>query len=392
MVVSHYSTTYIAVGLFLGYRIVESVTSYFHKDVNNFVFLKYSYILFLFMVTFLWYSQLTFGFNGATEFISKSVLNIGSLFSSDVQQKGQSPLDSFNLFSKAGTSPVSIFQINENDDKIALKQYGRSALYTNDYLVQQPIYNPTNSALAQKFDEGRNLLKLAGNLWITLGALLVGVIAWLKKPHDRLAYLQLTSIILFAVAVFLPFFSISYGEDRLYQQLLIVFAASMMLSITSITKNNKILKFLEFGALAFVCLYFVFLNNVVYQFTPSSEQAVSMSNSGEQYYEYYINTSDVKAAQWFDKNRNDNLPVYADTFSQYRMISDASLRLLKGLSAGVFPNTLPRESYVYQSSVNTTTQTAFISDEGVLLYQFPTEFLSSHKNTIYNNSSSIIYR
>jgi uncharacterized membrane protein len=392
MVVSHYSTSYIAIGLLFIYTLVEAVHSrYFSKARAEAPFLRYTYVLLLVLFSFLWYSQLTYGFNGATQFITKSFDNVGSLFKSDVQQQGQSPLDHLDIFSTPGSTSINPIQYYQDQYNQASRQYGKT-LYATNYGLQFSPYTPVNSILAQNLSLTRSLLKVTGNVLVSLGVLVGLVVYWKKKALKRINFLQLSSLLFFGVALFLPFFSISYGEDRLYEQLLIVMSGSIAIYTSLPFLSKRWRQVVQAGLLLFVIAYFLVLNEVPQQFTTSSAQSIAFSNSSEQYDEYYIATSDVVASQWLAKTRNVALPIYGDHFSQYRLVTEGGLSLLSKLHTGVFPNALPKNSYVYQSAVNTRTQTAFDDDGSVILYRFPSNFLSTQKNTIYSNGQDIIYR
>jgi uncharacterized membrane protein len=393
MIVSHYSTSYVAVFLFLIYLLIQYLLKFFQKEkLHADSFLKYQHILILILFSFLWYSQLTVGFNNVTQFVAKSFGNIGSLFSSDVQQEGQTPLDHFNIFSSAGSTSVNPFQYANNQSQKALQRYGKSGLYpTTNNTFQTPPYTPQDSNVAQRLSLIRNILKVLGNLLVIFGIAGLLVTAWRKDKLSKLHILQLASIIFFAIALFLPFFSVSYGEDRLYQQLLIIIAGSVSVySVLNFLKGRwRILA--EASLTIFVIAYFLLLTQVLQVFTVSSQQSMATSNNSEQYYEYYVNDSDVKAAQWLAKNRNSEVPIVGDNFSQYRIATYSNLSILEQFQDGVFEGTIPRTSYVYESSTNTMTQTAFDNNGSIILYKFPTSFLDSQKDTLYTNKMDTIW-
>jgi len=392
MIVSHYSTSYIAIGLFLFYRLMISLIDIAKKfkPISPHL-LKYSFILIFFLFTFFWYSQVTTGFGNATQFVTKSFQNIGSLFSSDVQQQGQGPLDHLNIFSTAGSAALSPFNYANNQKEGAQKLYSNSQLYGQNYGLQAPRYTPDDSTASQNLSNLRNLLKVLGNLLISLGVVVAFIVAWRAKNIKTVNLLQLAGLLFLLIAMFLPFFSISYGEDRLYQQLLI-FASGATAAAFSLKFRGRLKHVIQWGLLGFVIVYFLILNQVLQQFTVSSQQSMALSNKGNQYLEYYVSTQDVNASKWLSANRNPLIPIYGDNYSQYRLVTDAELSLLTEFRTGVLPDSLPRNSYVYQSTTNTQTQTAFDSDEGLILYKFPVDFLSSQKDQIYSNNSDIIYR
>src|SRR4030042_937695 len=110
MIVSHYSTTYIALAIFL----FSYILIFFYKKLENRKIKKGKIkekdrqefcltifpIVLLLIFGFLWYSQLTNLSDGLIDFMYKSFSRLGDIFNEDVQAKGQSPLKQFNVLYK----------------------------------------------------------------------------------------------------------------------------------------------------------------------------------------------------------------------------------------------------------------------------------------------------
>jgi uncharacterized membrane protein len=392
MVVSHYSTSYITIGIFLLYCLIQTIRKIiWRRHLNEASLLSYGYVIILLLCTFLWYSQLTTGFSGVDQFMTKSFQNIGSLFSSDTQQQGQTAASHLNFFNNsAGVAPVTPPEYAAQQVQKVQAEYGNNNLYPADYGFEQASYEPQNSKLSQNINFIRNILKASGNLLVGIGIVIIGFIAWRKRKITNLVCLQLTSLLFFAIALYLPFFSISYGEDRLYLQMLVALSAGVVVygSIYFIKKRWHFI--IQILLLVFITAYFLLLNQVPQQLTTSSQQSLTLGNNNEQYFVFYIYSSDVVAAKWLEQNVNHAIPVFGDSYSHNKIATGAGL--FTKFNSGVLPGGIPRLSYVYQDTSNTVTGAAFDDDQGTIIYEFPTDFLSFQKDTVYTNKQDIIYR
>lgn|GEM_PF-6426973 len=388
MIVSHYSTSYVAIGLFIIFYLVQLWRRTITHKVIDMHFAQFSYLLIFLLFTFFWYSQVTTGFSNATQFFTKSFQNIDSLFSSDVQQNGQTAFSNFNIFSTAGTAPITPIQYAEQKSKQAENLYGSSNLYNVDYGLQQAPYQPADSQSSQRINLLRSILKVGGNALISLGVVFVALMAWKKRETTQLVWIQISSLILFSIALFLPFFSSSYGEDRLYLQFLVI--SSGALGVYCSFKSSRWGMWAHYSLLGFVVLYFLILNQVPQYFMRSAQQTLALGNNNEQYYIYNIQQSDVVAVKWLSYN-SESLPVYGDYYSRFRLTTGLGLHTGNFMN-GVLPDSLPRKSLVFQDASNTLTKTAFDDNQGILLYQFPESFLNYRKSVIYTNAKDVIYR
>jgi uncharacterized membrane protein len=114
MIVSHYSTTYLALGLMLMTYLIYILLRRFRraeglekninfalkevsKDKHN---LSLIIIFSIFLFAFVWYSQVTKTSNNIEDFVSKTYQNMGQLFNQDFHTSNTSFADQFNLFYK----------------------------------------------------------------------------------------------------------------------------------------------------------------------------------------------------------------------------------------------------------------------------------------------------
>ncbi|MHB9129379.1 MAG: DUF2206 domain-containing protein, partial [Candidatus Humimicrobiaceae bacterium] len=118
MIVSHYSTSYVALAFFLGTYIL---TFLFRKWENRKInqrwrshekkqkyYLSGYLMIVLLVFGFVWYSTITHTTNGLVDFINNSSSNLENIFSDDVGSGKTSFLDQFNVFNKPKDQTLSV--------------------------------------------------------------------------------------------------------------------------------------------------------------------------------------------------------------------------------------------------------------------------------------------
>jgi hypothetical protein len=85
--------------------------------------------------------------------------------------------------------------------------------------------------------------------------------------------------------------------------------------------------------------------------------------------------------------------VVADIYASYKIYQSDEFNFNTGLQEDVLPQTITEDKYVYSSRANTIQKITFkFYNGGLLIYNFPTEFLNENKNLIYNNGGSEIFK
>jgi uncharacterized membrane protein len=106
MIVSHYSTSYLGILIFLLIFLLSNIYNLLHKKGPGKIIFdeRFSITIFLiiFAFTFLWYSQLTGTSSGLIQFVGKSIENAGDIFSGEVQAQDKSLISQLNPFQKEG--------------------------------------------------------------------------------------------------------------------------------------------------------------------------------------------------------------------------------------------------------------------------------------------------
>jgi hypothetical protein len=64
-----------------------------------------------------------------------------------------------------------------------------------------------------------------------------------------------------------------------------------------------------------------------------------------------------------------------------------------GLMQDITPETIAQDAYIYANYTNVRQGTVLSEYAGdTVFYQFPTEFVQQHKNTLYSNGSAEVHK
>ena len=404
MIVSHYSTSYIAFALFLSTYILTLLFSRLEnrktiqrklKHAKKLEYYLSGYlVLLLFVFGFLWYSPITHTSNGLIDFMNKSFRNLGNIFSEDVRVEQTSFLEQFNIFYKP------------KDKSILLQDYIKEAglkyenvSYINYYLPEKyesykPVEIPAELVpLRVSSNLSSNIYLFAETIKKSMKAfIIIGVIYLLFRVKDtEYKFLTLASLFWLVAIMILPFASIEYNLLRTYQQVLIILSLPVIpgsfVIFRFIKKENLMLSIVS---IIFI-LYFLFYSGFIPQLIGGSEALLHLNNFGTYFDKYYTHESGIKSAKWLSDNYDNKYFIYVDSSTS------SELKTFSDFKDGQFiyyilPSIIDRDAYVYLGYTNTVKKMITQSYNGAIMkYNFPAQSLNDNKNKIYNNGGSEIF-
>lgn len=386
MIVSHYSTTYVALILFAGIWITALVKKQFSKahaitlpTVNGKVLLS------LFLITFLWWGQITASDNNIVSFVKDSAGNITNLFASDIRDSNASVVSQFSYHSGDPVAALDAYT------KQTAQSYGPSngEVTDKDYKAA-PL--PSDAMAARLPGAAMSLVSLASRaaaiamkVFMILGvlAIIIG-----RRRRSALQGLAITSLILMIAITVLPLASLDYDMERLFNQVLSILVIGWMLTATFLVSRLRLLgKTVVVGTLLLFC---VANSGILSQLIGGGTFNMRFSNSGVNYDRFYTHTSEVQEAAWM----NTHVPATSDIFSDpdaKAKLSAYSAFSTTQIRNTILPFTILPGSYIYTSETNFLQQKAYVRSLGVTVpYDFPTDYLQT-KNTVYSNGNTAIY-
>jgi len=416
MIVSHYSTTYVALELFVFTYFIGLI---FRKTENKKPFLKIYeklnlkekgkklderkyylngngiMVFFLIVFAFLWYVQLTKISDDLVGNTYNIIKNMGKIFTQEMKSEE---------VRRALFGGVGIYTIKDLQDYAdnTLLDYHTNKPYINYYSSEkykeykpEPIYRkylPITNQIAQKtIYYSHEISKKSIKVFIIVGVFYLLFTQFKKRKMDiEYILMVLDCVFLVGVILFVPYVSIAYNFERLYQQALVI------LSLPVVLGGLVLFRFFKKENIKIILMTIIFIwyflpwSGFTYQLV-GGDSVMQLNNFGESYDRFYTHESEVKSSKWLSNNYDNNYLIYADRYSQIKLIS--FLNINTHIVEDMLPSTMDRKAYVYSSYVNTIENRTF-SCYGlkVMGYNFPTEFLNQNKNLIYNNGSSEVFK
>ncbi len=403
MVVSHYSTTYIAISLFLFVYLIFLLVRIVHvRFLSRTILgrakprLRFYSIAVLVIFTLFWNVQLTNTTAGLTRVISETYKNIGKTFTQDLKSGGIY----YSLFSFSSLNKDELLQeyvdtsINE-----ARQKYGGDELYdeniTNLYEIKRIEDFRSPLSIYGKYLEAvgispfklnyyfRQITARLLQLFMIIGSfvILFRKTKYINNLDREYVILIFGSFITLLIFILLPVLSIEYGAQRLFQQALTVCSLSLVIGVISI--------FGRYATTLIVFLLFLSLSGFLPYMTGGYFPQLNLYNSGSDYDSYYTHELEVTSMDWLSNNYNNTYDIYTNSSVHAKLAATEGLFSLKGL----LPSTIVRNSYIYLDYANVTKNIDYISYKGdLLIYNLPLDFFNQNKNLIYSNGETKIYR
>jgi len=430
MIVSHYSTTYAAIAVFVFLAFAYPITrAAFPRMGKMKIFADSGFaglrggvklppplitvwmLVFAISATFLWTSAFT---KTATGSIYKVIQETISTMKSNAREDAKSNDVLFSLFSfKKPPTAAELLQDYQKDISASAQalgdqenfydpaQYGGYRIEAVD-IPTLPL-TPAGRALAAA---GIDVAALAYILHQALARMMqLFVVAgfvfaifkskFIAKPvAAEFALLAAGSIGLLAAFVLLPTISAEYGIFRAFQQLLIFLGVFMAIGIAIPAARFR--KVGTIFAVAFMAILLFVETGAVTAVFGGYNPKLNLNNAGSYYDTYYIHSGEIAGAEWLvgqiEKSGNLNANVQADYFV-------ANIFTQAGIAEGLFPENsvypavVKKDSYVILGFTNATRQKSAVFYKGNLFtYTYPVHFLADNKDVIYDNRQTAIYR
>jgi uncharacterized membrane protein len=204
---------------------------------------------------------------------------------------------------------------------------------------------------------------------------------------QKLVWAGISAYALIACAVLVPYIQEYYNLTRLYLQMF--FILSIFASLGAYVAVSFLPRYRRPIVAVLAALLFCSLSGAFDQII-GGQARMTLDQPPANLDLTYIYDGEVASVHWLAAYRDPAYPIQADIVANLRLQSFGNLN---SDNFRIFPQTLGVESYVYLSHDNVRENIAFYQYQStVLAYAYPTAFLQSHKNLIYNDGDSEIYR
>lgn len=429
IILSHYTTTYTVIamilflllarpffqriGLFFQRKGMLSDSAALAFSPASFRPLKYitfSMVFFLILMSFLWSSVLT---DTSSNSLSRVIKETISVIRDNTKNDSRSADVLYSLFSLKKFDPKTELEGYYRNEVLTRHQLDPSGTYyetdmPDNYPIKLSSENTMPLTKAGVFLDARGIDVQAFNYFFRQASakvlqilILAGFLfvlyrkRFVRKPLDtEFILLAAGSLLLVLSQIVLPVLSVEYGILRAFQQGLFflgIFVVIGSLLPVSRLSAAKQLFFATFIAL----LFFLSSTGVFTQILGGYGAQLHLNNSGLYYDLYYLHGSEVASISWLDAAFKSSGGYVFQPYVQsdrYTFSKIESISSLKSLNY-IYPGLIRKDSYVFLGYSNVKKQQAAISYNGNnIIYDYSAKFLDSHKNLIYNNGESRIYR
>lgn len=429
MVFSHYSTSYIAVALFIGTYIANKLIrlvvnlnrpKWLSKITSRFsnremfkmpILISLPFVIGMMLCMLFWSVVITKTSSTFISTIKEIAVNIKHPFGID-DYWGPAK---YSLFNSKEVSPQELFDQYLKDTIEKTKQVDGENLYPEEvaekylsfpiYPVNEPlipitgvgsfIQNNLHINLMDFFNLIKQMYAKIIQVFLLIGFIGLAVGYGFKKniiqhvPSEFIA-LSIAGIGIMVAQTVLPANAIEYGLLRLFQQNLIFLSLPIICGILAVVSLFIGSRFRYLVASSIMLAFYLVLSGFLPQITGGGRPALPLNNFGFYYDTYYTHAEEIRSIEWMAKNYSKKYQIQSDHyFSNVKILTYAHI----GTDTGLLSQTIKKDSYIYlnYNNVKSSSVIEFLNGD-VFYYHFPTTFLRDNKNLIYNNGGSEIYK
>lgn len=200
------------------------------------------------------------------------------------------------------------------------------------------------------------------------------------------ATLNTVGIVLLSIMVLVPFLQIHYNITRLFLQAFITLSVFVIVGLKDASDKLGVSKILIVGAIA---LLFLFQSGFIGHFTGGYKR-ITIDTIPSDFYTFYIHDTEISSAKWLNSILKADDKIQSDNIANLRLQSFGDTN---SYNTKVFPLSLRKDSFVYMIRVNVVDKMAVLQYNNIsYMYEYPVEYIGNHKNLIYSNGDSIIFR
>lgn len=396
MVVSHYSTTYFAIGMLALFLALQWIVSWF-RDAPRVSGALVAALAAALAGAAIWYGPVTQSASNLSQFVTLTTSQGFDLLPSQV----------------SGGSLISSYLSGNTSTSMSASQY--QSLVAQQYAAQETFVKPLPDASAPQYDlradsapepparlsAAHSLIDLgqvlAEELAELVGAVAAIVLALRKKTPligRQLAVLGAGTLVMLVVIRLSGTVATEYNPQRAFIQAFAVLAITMSWTLQGLAGWLR-----RFGrwSIAVTVAAALGLAVIFAQMSGLAGAAfgggtgMNLANSGEDYERFNMTVPELAAAQWLGGQFQQGELVYADRYGELRL--NAETTISRGLLNDITPRTLDRSAWVYASQSNLVDGRARqLFDNGAVTYAFPLGFLDANFNVVYANGSSEVFR
>jgi uncharacterized membrane protein len=392
IVVSHYSTTYLAVPL-LGLAVLFQWGLSWFRSMPRVT----GVVLLAFVVStagaILWNGSITHSTSNMSQFVQNANTNGASL----LPNQGGNVLSTYLQGEESQNLSPAKYQSYISNYYAKTYPFVRPLPDASD--LQYDLKSADNSALPTRLTSVSSALNLAQLLVQQSTNLLAGIAALVlvvrRKTHSVATPIGLLSLAGMAMLILMRLsgtIAQAYSPQRAFMQLLIVLAIAICWLFQRLGVKRKWVRpwiLAAFSAsLGIALIGSTGFNRVFLGGAP----AANLANNYVDYQRFVVNTQDLSAGAWVLKEAPPGQVIQTDRYGELRLVTMAGQR--PGILGDITPETTDQHAWVYATRANVMDNIAQ-SETGAYsaAYAFPKLFLDTNFNVVYiNGTSEVLHR
>lgn len=409
MVVSHYSTTYVALGAFLLTRLISLVQRLFRQRTSYRAVLGLPVVVLLFAFSGWW----TFGFTHSGQNVNSFTSKVGSTGAQVLPNSSHQSLVSAWLSGNvtADVAPQTYFDAidkNYTQTHAWLKPYRKSVQQEFTATASSaPTARPWQPGLAAPRTLAVTLVHQATNLLMGVGAVATFVLLKRRRLDPELSAMATAMFLLTLMVRVSGSASFSYNPERLAMQSAAVLVIPLGLLAQWLGRQGS--RWRPFGlrwaikddtprraagAFAFLLLVVVFVDaSGLGQRASGGTVPGNLSTTGEFAERFHADDQDIAAANWIAATARPALIVFADRYGALT-VQTRQKNGHYGLFPDLAPGTIDQRGLVFASTTNVVDGRARgTTPDGLAssTYTFPATFLDKYKAVVFDTGWARVY-
>jgi uncharacterized membrane protein len=232
-------------------------------------------------------------------------------------------------------------------------------------------------------------------VFIALG-LLVSILGRHKRlrNHPDFFSLAVANVVVLILLVALPVLSVNYGLLRAFQQCLLILDVFLVIGTLALFprlgEGKKVL-----GAGSLALLFFASSTGALTQVLGGYGPQLHLNNAGLYYDIYYVHPEEIAGITWLHRTIGAGTHKAVQSEVEMDRFAIRRLRTFTAINPAndILPALVRRNSYVFLGYSNVRASRATIEIDGDLVtYRYPLNFLNDNKDLIYDNGGARVYR
>jgi uncharacterized membrane protein len=390
LVVSHYSTTYVAL-LLIGLPLALQWAVSWFRDIPRVTgAVAVSFVAALAGAA-LWYGPVTASGSGLGSFaqaIHAQGLNVlpgraagGGLVAAYLQGGTQTPMQA-SEYQKQSTKYYK-FRVTPLGEAKS-RQYDLRGASAPTPAVRQHLAN-------SGFSLGLLIVEQLVNVLGAIGALLMALRRNVPVVTRQIGLVGVATLVFLTVIRLSSTLAAAYNQERALVQALAIMAITLCWCLQGLA-GHRPRRQAAVLTMAIGCLAVLFISSSgLLGAALGGGTAVNLANSGEDFERFDMTAPELASATWLGRTARPGQLVYADRYGELRLFAMTGLDRGKMIS-DVTPESIHKHAWVYASRTNIIDGRArAVWNDHPVTYVFPSAYLNSYYDVVYTNGSSEVF-